>query len=218
MVIPSNLPFFPRARSRRAGQSLIEILIAISVAVILITAAAAVITPALKINSQAYRSQAGAVLARELLDNTRVWGEGDWHNISGLSTSSLNHYYLNASSSPLTLLSGNQFVIVATTTYTRYFYIDDVYRDAGDAVVSSGGSYDPSTKKVTVEWSWPQSVTSTLIGYITRNRDNVFWQTDWSGGMNQTGPATTTNNLFASSTNVNFSSTTGSIYIIGFSP
>ncbi len=199
--------------SSRRGQSLIEILAAVGIGALLIIAAATAITPALKINTQAHRVQVGTALAKELVENVRVLAEGDWHNVFNLATSSTNHYHLSTSSSPFTAISGNESVTVSTTTYTRYFYIDDVYRDSSDLIVTSGGSYDPSTKKLSVDYSWPNSSTSTLVEYITRNRNNVFWQTDWSGGFGQTGPVTSINNMFSTSTQIDYSTTTGSIII-----
>ncbi|OGZ53572.1 MAG: hypothetical protein A3B25_00520 [Candidatus Ryanbacteria bacterium RIFCSPLOWO2_01_FULL_48_26] len=201
-------------QNKNNGQFLIEVLIAAAVGAVLITAAAGVIVPALRINTQTNRAQVGAALARELLENVRVWEEGDWHNISNMATSSANHYYLNTSSSPFSAFLGDEQISVSTTTYTRYFYVDDVYRSSGDLIVATGGSYDPSTKKVTVAYSWPQSATNTIFQYITRNRNNVFVQTDWVGGSGQDGPATSTNNKFSTSTaNIDYASTTGSIFL-----
>ncbi|MBI4087549.1 MAG: prepilin-type N-terminal cleavage/methylation domain-containing protein [Candidatus Liptonbacteria bacterium] len=199
--------------SNCTGQSLIEILVAVGIGALLIVAAAAVIAPSLNIGTQSYKVQTGTALAKELMENVRVWAEGDWHNISNLATSSANHYHLNATTSPFTVASGNESVTLSTTTYTRYFYVEDVYRDVSDLIVSAGGSYDPSTKKLIVEYSWQNSATSTIAEYVTRNRNNVFWQTDWSGGPGQDGPVTSTNARFSTSTQIDHSTTTGSIII-----
>jgi hypothetical protein len=97
--------------------------------------------------------------------------------------------------------------------YTRYFYVNDVGRDANGNIQSSGGTNDPSTKKVTVVYGWAGGSTSSFSTYLTRFKDNVFDQTDWSGGPGQNGPATTTNNMFSTSTQMDYSTTTGSIMI-----
>ncbi len=207
-------------QNKKSGQFLIEVLIAAAIGAILITAAAGVIVPALRINTQTNRAQAGAALGKELLENVRVWAESDWHNVSNLATSSANHYYLNTSNSPFLVISGDQQISVSTTTYTRYFYVNEVYRNLSDALVTSTGpegasvKYDPSTKKITVAYSWPRSATATIAQYITRNRNNIFIQTDWFGGPGQEGPATNPNNKFSTSTtNINYASTTGSIFL-----
>jgi len=98
--------------------------------------------------------------------------------------------------------------------YTRYFFMENVGRSAG-VIQASGGTDDPSTQRLTVAYSWPQVATRTLVSYLTRSRTNVVWQTDWSGGGGQDGPTTTVNSLFATSTNIDFSTTTGSIRING---
>ncbi|MDP3948566.1 MAG: LamG-like jellyroll fold domain-containing protein [bacterium] len=103
--------------------------------------------------------------------------------------------------------------IYQAAIYTRYFYLDDVGRDVSDALLSSGGTNDPSTKKTTVVYGWPNGPTSSFSMYLTRFRNNVFDQTDWSGGPEQEGPATTTNSSFSTSTQIYYSSTTGSIII-----
>ena len=201
--------------TKSSGQSLIEALVASAIGAIMMVAAVGLIVSALRFNSQTDRAQTGAALAKELLENVRLDAEGDWHLLANLATSSVNHYYVSATSSPFRIFSGNESVLVSTTTYVRYFYVDDVYRNGSDAIVAAGGSYDPSTKKVTVAYSWPLATTSTISEYMTRNRDNIFIQTDWSGGSGQNGPTTTVNNRFSSSSNVNFASTTGSFSISG---
>jgi len=202
--------------SPRNGQSLIEILMAVAIGAIMITAAAGIIAPILKVNTQTSRAQAGVAVAMGLLQNVKVWAEGDWHNVANLATSSANHYYLNASSSPFSVASGTENIMVSTTTYTRYFYVDDVYRDAGDNIVNSTSgvvSVDPSTRKITVIYGSSQGSSGSIYEYVTRNRGNVFDQTDWSGGPGHNGPVTSTNGTFAASSLIDYTTTAGSLYI-----
>jgi len=51
--------------------------------------------------------------------------------------------------------------------------------------------------------------------YLTRSEDNkVLHQTDWSGGSGQTGPISNSGNKFdTADSNINYASTTGSIYM-----
>ncbi len=198
----------------RNGQTLIEVLIAIAIGVIMLAAAADLILPALRVNSQAGRTQISVQLAQQLLDNVRSWSEGDWHNITNLATSSANLFYLNTSSSPFVSAGGTETVTVATSTYTRYFYVDDVGRSSSTGgIVLSAGTNDPSTKKITVVAGWTQGATSSIIDYLTRSADQVYVQTDWSGGPGQSNAASTTNSLFATSTNINYTTSTGSIQL-----
>lgn len=202
---------FSLLRTCRKGQFISEILVAIAIGAILIIGAAVVIAPSLRMETQTRQIQAGAALGKELLENVRAFSESGWNNIAFLSTSSANHYYLVATTSPFTVLSGDETLVVGSTTYTRFFYIDDVGRDGSGNIVSSGGTSDPSTKKVTVVYKWePLNATYTISTYLTRFFGKVFIQSDWSGGPGYDGPATSTSNKFATSTNIDYS-TPGSI-------
>ncbi|MBM3257126.1 MAG: hypothetical protein FJY98_02230 [Candidatus Liptonbacteria bacterium] len=200
--------------SARGGQSLIEVLIALLVGVIMIGAGATIIAPVLRSNTQTLKSQVGTSLGKELLDNVSVWSQGDWNGLLALSTTSANRYYLTTSTSPFSSVSGSENLQVGTTTYTRYFYVDDVFRDAGNLIVTSGGNSDPSTKRVTVVYRWPQSATNTLSTYLTRSRTSyIYSQTDWFGGPGQDTPVTSTNSKFSTSTKIYYTTSTGSIQI-----
>ncbi len=128
------------------------------------------------------------------------------------------------------IVSGTTSTIVEDRTFTLYFSIENVNRNlcgAGDITTdatstctsgpgSSGVTDDPSTQKITAFVSWPESRSISKIQYLTRNVNKVFVQTDWSGGSGQEGPITSENNSFATSTNIDYSTTTGSIKIQGF--
>ncbi|MCR4328138.1 MAG: prepilin-type N-terminal cleavage/methylation domain-containing protein [Patescibacteria group bacterium] len=200
----------------RKGQSLIEVLVALLIGTIMIGAGATIIAPVLRSNSQTLRAQVGASLAKELLDNVTVWGQGDWHNILNLSTTSANIYHFSTSTSPFSVVLGEESVQVETSTYTRYFYVDNVMRDVDGAVTEAGGANDPSTKKITVAYAWPQSATNTITTYLTRSHTSfIFRQSDWSGGGGQDSPVTSTNfsGFATSSSQIDFTSSTGSLFI-----
>lgn len=205
-------------KTMRSGQSLIEVLIALLVGAIMIGAGVTIIASVLRSNTQTLRTQVGAGLAKELLENVSVWADSDWSNVLALATTSANRYYLTTSTSPFSAVSGTESLQVGTTTYTRYFYLDEVYRSntssGQDMIVASGGANDPSTKQVTVIYRWPQSATNTLATYLTRARTNfVFSQTDWFGGPGQDSPVTSTDSRFSTSTSLYHTTTTGSILI-----
>jgi hypothetical protein len=203
----------------RSGQSFVELMIAIAIGAIFMGGMAVIIAPSLLESGQAGKIQVAATNAQSLLNNVRVWSEGSWNNILSLATGSSYQYYLITSSSPYTATSGIQSVVIATTTYTDYFYVADVYRSAGViAATSTGNTYDPSTKQVFAVYNWsPHGVTGTISTYITRNDDQVFYQDDWSGGPSSTAVTTSTNSQFASSSDIDYASTTGEIYVAGTS-
>lgn len=201
--------------SSRAGQSFVELLIAIALGAIFMVGTSVIIISSVGESSQATKVQTGAMDAQGLLNNVRVWSEGSWNNILALATGSSYQYYLITSSSPYTATSGIQSFILGTTTYTDYFYISDGYRSGSGipTTTPSGNSYDPSTKLISVIYGWSGGTTTTVNMYITRNGDVGLEQTDWSGGPSSTIVATSAGNQFASSTNIDYTTSTGSLYL-----
>ncbi len=199
------------------GQSLVEILIAVAIGAVLVVAGAAMIAPALQSNAQATKEQAASSLGKELIDNVRAWSGGNWNNVLALATGTANHYYLNTTSSPFAPATGTQSIVItsatSSVTYSRYFYLSNVYRDSNGNVVTNGGTYDPSTEQVTVVYGWSGGSTGTMSTYVVRGNNNVFFQNDWSGGPGQAGPVTSTGNQFASSSSIDYSTSTGSLYV-----
>lgn len=97
--------------------------------------------------------------------------------------------------------------------FTRYFYVDNVYRDSSGNIVAAGGGLDPSTKKISVEYYWGQTPPKTLTVYLSRSANKTLWQTDWSGGPGVDGPASSTGGAFSTSSGIDFATSTGSIRI-----
>jgi hypothetical protein len=134
-------------------------------------------------------------------------GVGRWGYYGG-SLDDIRIYNRALSSAEVTQL------YTTSKTFTRSFYVSDVYRDVtGNILTTGGGTYDPSTKEITVTYGPSGSPTSTMSMYLTRNRDNVYYQTDWSGGPGSTSSATSVGNQFVTSSNIDYATTTGSIYI-----
>ena len=212
-----------------SGQSLVEIIIAIAVGAILIGAASAAIVPILRSNLETRNVQTASSLAQEYLDNVQNLAESNWLNIyiPPGSKGPSSQFYLSATSTTYEILSGATSTIVEAKTFTRYFSIENVNRNlcgAGDITTnatsscasgpgSSGVADDPSTQKITAIVTWPESRSISKTQYLTRNINKVFVQTDWSAGPGQEGPITSENNQFATSTNINYTTTTGSIII-----
>ncbi len=126
-------------------------------------------------------------------------------------------------------LSANEIQrIYESSRYARYFAIENVCRTNNSSstinstapCTGNGGNdiNDPLTQQITAytEWTPPGGSVyqSSVVDYITRNKNAVFHQTDWSGGTGQTGAITDPNNKFASSSNIS-TSTIGSVRIQG---
>lgn len=204
-----------REKRSREAQSLIELLVAVAIGALLLITAVAALVPALRTTGRTGIAYTGTLLARELLDNVRVWAEGDWSRLLALAPGSLSHYFLNASNSPFFAVSGDETVAASSTVYTRYFFVDNAFRDANGFLATdlAGNRSDPSTKKVTVVWGAEGTPTTTLSLYLTRYRNDSTVYTDWSGGPDQSGPVTNASidNRFWSSSNIEYANPQGSI-------
>ncbi len=199
----------------RRGQSLIEILIATAIGVLFILAAIAAVLPATRGNTQATRIATGATFAQELADSIIVASHSNWHTFDTLTTSTV-HYSLNTSSSPFVVTTGDETSVLSGISYTRYFIIDDVYRDGDGQVASGVGALDPSTKKITIFYTFDTAPARSFEFLITRTGSHQFIQTDWSAGDSLDRVVTGVDAYFSTSTNVSYASTTGSITITGF--
>lgn len=197
-------------RPHHNGQTLIEVLIAIAVGAILFIGAASTLIPSTKITTQTAATAKAAALQNELIQNVASWASGNWSALLSLATTSAHQYYLLTAQSPFTATSGVESISENSSTIIRYFYVDDVERNSAGQVVSSGGTVDPSTKEVTVvAYSQPSTLlpTTTISFYLTRNGESALAQANWSGGGGVTNPVTTVTSTYATSSNINTSST-----------
>lgn len=214
------------------GQSLVEILIAIGIGAILIGGATAVVIPILRSNLETRNVQIATSLTQEYLDNLQNLTEANWFNIYNppAPKGPASQFYLAPTSTTFMILSGATSTVIEGRTFTRYFSIENVNRDlcgAGDITANAtttctsgpgtvGVTDDPSTQKITATVTWPEGRSLSKSQYLTRIRNEVFVQTDWFEGPGQEGPITSENNRFATSTNIDYISTAGSIKIQGF--
>jgi|GEM_PF-2143807 len=101
---------------------------------------------------------------------------------------------------------GEETVTSGGVPFTRSFSVHAVRRDANGNIVSSGGSDDPSTRRVVYSAGWRgRSVISSE--YISRAQTRIFIQTDWSGGSGEEGPISITTTKFSTSSNLITTST-----------
>lgn len=215
-----------------SGQSLTEILVALGVGAILIGAATGAIVLSLRSSLDIRTTQVATSLNQAYLDNVKALAESDWQKIYSLPAAKgpSSQFYLSASTSTYSILAGTTSTVVEGRSFTRYFSIENVSRNScgigsittnatTSCSMQSGASYvadDPSTQKITATVSWEGGRSITETQYVSRTRNKVFVQTDWSGASGQDGPITEANNKFSTSTSINYSTSTGSIVIQGF--
>lgn len=172
----------------KKGQLLVELLIAIGLSAIILPAILTGVVSSREGKAQAKQRVGAVALLREVEDATRSVKNkpNNWPNFA-----------VNGTFHPE--ISGSAWSLVANAEtingFTRQVVISDVYRDSSGNIVTSGGTVDPSTKKVviTVSWDTPHlsSISSTL--YLSRYSTGVFIDTtvsDFDAGT-KTGTAVT---------------------------
>jgi hypothetical protein len=206
-----------------------ELIVWLGVTTIIVGAAAVTMTAILRSDLQAKRIQVATDLTRELSDNARAFAAANWRNIYDLNKGSSNHYYLITTASPFATTTGDEALTIESVNYVRYFYVENANRTlCGAGVITTdatttcaqigmtGVADDPSTQRLTVVATWPGTTTGVrLVEYVSRSRNTITRQTDWSGGSGQESfPSGGVNNQFASSTGVSFTGTPGSLKVI----
>lgn len=148
------------------GQTIIELLVALAVASIFLPGLAVGIVASQNGKAQQGQRSDAVTLLREGNEVVRMVREKGWNAFAIDGT-----YHPVLSNGIWTLQSGPETV----RGFTRQIQIADVYRDTNGAIVQSGGSVDPSTKKVTITVSWgtPLPTSVSTMSYLTRYLDNL---------------------------------------------
>jgi prepilin-type N-terminal cleavage/methylation domain-containing protein len=209
-----------------AGQSLIEVLIALTIGGILISAAAFTIAVFLRVGLSSRRAQEALSLARTELEQVHSFARGNWNDL--YTAMRLSEYSVIDSMPPDLSVDAIRGCVIDMMTamceepgFEWYFQLEDVERDTnGDIVGGAMGTVDPSTLKVTsvVEWSpgggAPKVVLVTIVDYVTRWQNRVFHQSDWRGNPAEMDPVIDTTDGYDGGTNV-FITPGGSVQIDG---
>ncbi len=148
------------------------------VEILLVIGISAIILPGLMTGLVASREsipqQEQRVRAIALLKETEV-------SLRNIRDSSWEEFAINGTYHPV--IASNRWALVANSTLTaegitQQIVISDVYRQNG-AIVTSGGTLDPSTKKVDIAISWiqPQSGSVNSTMYLTRTENFTHQET-----------------------------------------
>lgn len=162
-------------RSRSAGFTLIEAVIATSILVVSIIAILTLAVYSRTASDQSRDSVQVANYMQEGQEAVRIMRDSDWNTIATDGSYRLN--VQAGSYPPWSLSSGTETL----GKYSRSVTIASVRREdtdgdgtlsAGDKIVTSGGAFDdPETKKITVTISWQsgkRTLTRSLTSYLTK--------------------------------------------------
>jgi prepilin-type N-terminal cleavage/methylation domain-containing protein len=178
-----------RLHQSQKGQTLVEVLVAIAIAGIMLPALATALAASREGRAQEEERVQATALLREADEAVRSVREKGWTGFAVNGT-----YRPAISGSTWTLTSGAETI----GTFTRQVVISDVQRNSSGAIVTSGGTVDPSTKKVvgTVSWTLPLPSSVTSESYYQRHLNNTAWnqttQAEFTAGTETNTVATAT--------------------------
>jgi type II secretory pathway pseudopilin PulG len=176
------------------GALLLEILVVIGVLAIIVSFGSQLFLTSARSNKWARERNVALGLAEEVLEGVRGVASEDWLNIykppngsgdSAADKGSSHHYYLQATGTKWVVLSGDETVTMDGMNYTRYFVIENTSRGAADGNIESAytsADDDPSTQKITINISWSGAEPLSMVQYLTRWRNKVCVQSNWSAG------------------------------------
>jgi type II secretory pathway pseudopilin PulG len=185
-------------KKNQKGQMLVEILVAVVVAGIVIGGVAGVIGVSLVTSKKTKQVTVANGLAQQDIEAIKTVAQSSWVDLycppSGVcpgdkGTTSTYSVILNGSA--WEFQSGLATSTIDGLSFGHYFYVENVNRDEGGDIVTSGGSEDPSTQKVTVYITWSGGGSEfSLSEYIMRSGSNYFIDRGWTEGNLNDGPYT----------------------------
>jgi Tfp pilus assembly protein PilV len=152
------------------GSGLVEILVAIFVFTIIVGSLITASNQYLSGAEENLKSVKGAYLGQEGIEAVKIIRDTNWSNISSLTAGTSYYLYFDTSSSTNNTWKATTTASFVDSVFVRTFKLTTVNRDANGRIVTSGGTLDTNTEKVTVSVSWPSKSTTTtkfLSTYIT---------------------------------------------------
>lgn len=180
------------------GQILIEIILATLIGTMIIGAAASLIVANQKSSQISEQRNTAVFLAQEAVESLKSITENNWHWIflppdgagdKDASKGNGNNYCLKIDSDKwiLTNNPADCDIDINEIIYTRTINIYNVNREdnADENITAAAGVEDPSTQKVKITVFYPTGKDIVIEKYLTRWRNEIFIQSDWSGGGGQ---------------------------------
>jgi hypothetical protein len=166
--------------SKNKGQMLIELLLTIGLLAIIFPAILTGIIASREGKPQHIQRDQAVTLLKETEQAVRSVRDMGWTNIATFSATPLHPVI---SSSHWALVTGSETI----DTLTRQIIISDVYRDTDGKITESGGTIDPSIKKITTTISWNSPFSSSINSslYLSRTTNatqSQTTQTDFNAG------------------------------------
>lgn len=153
-----------------SGQMLVELLLAIGISSIFLPA----LITGLVASREGKVQQGQRMQAVALLKETEI-------AVKGVRNNGWTNFAVNGTYHPI--ISGTTWALASgaetVNGFARQVVISDIYRDSSGAIVSSGGTLDPSTKQavISVGWEEPYSSAITSTIYLSRTGNMTYTET-----------------------------------------
>ncbi|OIP79663.1 MAG: hypothetical protein AUK21_03385 [Parcubacteria group bacterium CG2_30_48_51] len=143
---------------------------AIALGSVLVLNITQIILTSLRITNNQARAVQAEYLAIELMEQVRFMRDGDWTNLSSLSSNT--PYYLGSGGPPWNPQMGSETML---SIFSRSFTLSDICRDpiTRDISTLAGCIADPDTKKVTATIQWE------AVGEGTKIHSLELYLTHW---------------------------------------
>lgn len=188
-----------------AGFSIVELIVAIGILMALLAGATYLIVGSYTPFVGKGNTRELERYAQEAAEILQVISERSWTEISNVD---------DGSNVKLSQNSSGDWVLSAGTevrgVFTRAITISTVQRNSSDVIVASGGTDDPTTKKVIITISASGRSDYKLETYLINWEAYRMTQTDWSGSYNTALWTSGTTN-FNTSTNMDLPTTSGDL-------
>ncbi|MEK9201307.1 MAG: hypothetical protein AAB909_05040, partial [Patescibacteria group bacterium] len=171
----------------RRGQSLIELVVVMGLSALILPVLVSGLVASRQGRAQQLQRTEATAHLMESQEAMRVIRERGWSVISEAGV-----YHTVVENNTWGLVTGVEVV----DDYTHQVTVSNVSRDASGVITTTGGTTDPSTKKIDIEISWSSPFLSSVSStqYLTRYLDNLAFtettQAQFDAGTKQ-GVATT---------------------------
>ena len=192
---------------QQKGFSLIELILAVGIFAVLMAGATYLVIGSYTPFVGGGNTRELDRVARQSMDVLDVIKDRSWSDIATNASASPSAIHINKDAAGVWNLASGGEVIGA---FTRSIYVYNVQRDDTGAIVTSGGTDDPSTKKVVVVVSATGRADYKLEAYMTNWESFRMTQTDW-GGSSGTSIWTAGITGYSSQSNMDLPTTSGNL-------
>jgi type II secretory pathway pseudopilin PulG len=154
---------FKIKNKKSLGFTIVEVIFACAIISVSTIVLMQVAQKGVQLSNLALKKSQASLLLEEGAEAMKSIRDGSWTTIANLSLDTEYHLFFNTSTKTwglnvsTTNLSGCIPSYPIDSIFNRTIVVSSVGRDANDDILTSGGTTDVKTKKITVTVSWPST-------------------------------------------------------------